>query len=142
VGRPGAGAGVSCGNRHLLIADLKHPRRFYLIFTRHHWQSWLVRGSAVLGAFGAMVILAVSAAVHLALVAGEIALPHVTAHARLAVQEMTLGKYRRPFGISLIFLLAAVAAPWIGTPAAALALAGLLAYEHAYVQAGQCVPLA
>ena len=28
----------------LLIADLKHPARFYLIFTRHHWRSWLVRG--------------------------------------------------------------------------------------------------
>jgi hypothetical protein len=37
---------------------------------------------------------------------------------------------------------AAVAAPWIGMTAAPLALAGLLAYEHAYVQAGQSVPLA
>ncbi len=30
----------------LLIADLKHPLRFYLIFTRRHWRSWLVRGSS------------------------------------------------------------------------------------------------
>jgi hypothetical protein len=29
-----------------------------------------------------------------------------------------------------------------GAEAAVLALAGLLAYEHAYVQAGQAVPLA
>jgi len=35
-----------------------------------------------------------------------------------------------------------VAAPWIGVAAAPLALAGLLAYEHAFVQAGQSVPLA
>jgi len=34
------------------------------------------------------------------------------------------------------------AAPAIGLTAAASALAGLIAYEHAYVQAGQAVPLA
>jgi Fe-S-cluster-containing dehydrogenase component/formate-dependent nitrite reductase membrane component NrfD len=37
----------------LLIWDLKHPTRFYLIFTRHHWRSWLVRGSFVIGFYGA-----------------------------------------------------------------------------------------
>lgn len=36
----------------LLIADLKHPLRFYLIFTRRQWRSWLVRGSFVIGAYG------------------------------------------------------------------------------------------
>ena len=36
----------------LLIADLKHPGRFYLIFTRHHWRSWLVRGAVILGGYG------------------------------------------------------------------------------------------
>ncbi len=211
----------------LLIADLKHPERFYLIFTRHHWRSWLVRGAFVLGGFGAVValylvaalagltgarqvlagvglplaaaaaaytaylfaqakardlwqspllaphlavqaalagaaailpllawlapgravtadevILAAAAAAHLLLAAGEITLPHVTAHAQLAAQEMSRGRYHWPFGLSLIFIAVAVAAPWIGTPAAPLALAGLLAYEHAYVQAGQSVPLA
>ena len=30
----------------LLIADLKHPMRFGLIFTRHHWRSWVVRGAS------------------------------------------------------------------------------------------------
>jgi hypothetical protein len=88
------------------------------------------------------VILACAAAVHVVLVAGEITQPHVTAHARLAVHEMTLGSQWLPFGISMVVILAAVAAPWIGTPATALALPGLLAYEHAYVQAGQRVPLA
>ncbi|MHB1469115.1 MAG: 4Fe-4S dicluster domain-containing protein, partial [Solirubrobacteraceae bacterium] len=37
----------------LLIWDLKHPLRFYLIFTRHQWRSWLVRGSFVIGGYGA-----------------------------------------------------------------------------------------
>ena len=66
----------------------------------------------------------------------------MTAHARLATHEMSRGRYRRPFGLSVVFIAVAVAAPWIGTWAAPLALAGLLAYEHAYVQAGQSVPLA
>ena len=211
----------------LLIADLKHPMRFYLIFTRHHWRSWLVRGSVILGGYGGAlalylvaslagattarqvlgalglplavaaavytaylfaqakardmwqspllaphlavqaalagaaamlpllawlapgrpvtadeIILAVAAAAHLALVAGEITLPHVTAHARLAMHELTRGRHHRPFGLGMVLIAAAVAAPWIGTLAAPLALAGLLAYEHAYVQAGQSVPLA
>jgi len=81
----------------------------------------------------------VAAAAHLALVAGEITLPHVTAHARLATRELTRGRYRRPFGIGMLLIAVAVAAPWIGTVATPLALAGLLAYEHAYVQAGQSV---
>ena len=39
--------------------------------------------------------------------------------------------------------LAAVAAPFLGPwIAAPVALLGLLAFEHAYVQAGQAVPLA
>ena len=212
----------------LLVADLKHPERFYLIFTRRHWRSWLVRGAFILGGFGGVVaaatcwrrwpaltgarqvlaalglplaaaaavytaylfaqakardlwqspllpphlavqaalagaaamlpllawlapghavaadevVLAAAAAAHLLLVAGEITLPHVTAHARLAAHELSRGRYRRPFGLSVVFIAVAVAAPWIGTWAAPFALAGLLAYEHAYVQAGQSVPLA
>jgi Fe-S-cluster-containing dehydrogenase component len=213
----------------LLVADLKHPERFYLIFTRHHWRSWLVRGAIILGGFGAVAaaylvtalagagagtarqalgwaglplalaaavytaylfaqakgrdlwqspllaphlavqaalagaaavlpllawlapgravtadeaVLAVAAAVHVALVAGEVSQPHVTAHARLAVQAMVAGRNRGSFWMSMVLILGAVAAPWIGTPATALALVGLLGYEHAYVQAGQSVPLA
>jgi Fe-S-cluster-containing dehydrogenase component len=211
----------------LLVADLKHPLRFYLIFTRRHWRSWLVRGAFILGGYGGAVaayllaaltgstlarqvlggvglplaagaavytaylfaqakardmwqspllpphlavqaalagaaatlpllawlapgravtsgevILAAAAAAHLLLVAGEITLPHVTAHARLAIEEMTRGRHHRSFGMGMIFIAVAVAAPWIGTLAVPFALAGLLAYEHAYVQAGQSVPLA
>ena len=29
----------------LLIWDLEHPARFYMIFTRPQWRSWLVRGA-------------------------------------------------------------------------------------------------
>ena len=101
--------------------------------------AWLAPGRAVTAD---EVILAAAAAAHLALAAGEITLPHVTAHARLAVEEMSRGRHRRPFGLGMIFIAVAVAAPWIGTLAAPFALAGLLAYEHAYVQAGQSVPLA
>ena len=211
----------------LLIADLKHPLRFYLIFTRHHWRSWLVRGSFIIGAYGGLaalyllaaiggwtgarqalaglgiplalatacytaylfaqakardlwqspllaphlavqaalagaavilpfaawlspgravtaveVVLAVAAATHVALVTGETTLPHVTAHAHLATGEMVHGRFAWFFWPGLAAVTAAVAAPWIGVAAAPLALAGLLACEHAYVQAGQSVPLA
>ena len=55
---------------------------------------------------------------------------------------MTRGRHRVSFGMGMVFVVVAVAAPWIGTLATPFALAGLLAYEHAYVQAGQSVPLA
>ena len=212
----------------LLIADLKHPLRFYLIFTRHHWRSWLVRGSFIIGGYGGVaalylsgrrrlarpgpgrcspgpgyrsrwpprcytaylfaqakardlwqspllaphlavqavlagaavmlpvmawlspgravtateVTLAAAAAAHVLLVAGEVTLPHVTAHAHLASTEMVRGRFAWFFWAGLVLVAAAVAAPWVGVAAAPLALAGLLAYEHAYVQAGQSVPLA
>ena len=211
----------------LLIADLKHPLRFYLIFTRHHWRSWLVRGSFIIGGFGGIValyflaalagstiarqvlagvglpfalatavytaylfaqakardmwqspllaphlavqavlagaaamlpllawlspgtaagadevVLAIAAGTHVLMVAAETTLPHVTAHAHLASREMTRGRYARFFWPGLVLVAAAVAAPWIGAAAAPLALLGLLAHEHAYVQAGQSVPLA
>ncbi len=38
----------------LLIWDLEHPERFYLIFTRPQWRSWLVRGGFVIGGYGAL----------------------------------------------------------------------------------------
>ena len=211
----------------LLIADLKHPMRFYLIFTRHHWQSWLVRGSFIIGGYGAVtaayflaaladstlarqvlagvgiplalasavytgylfaqakgrdlwqspqlhahlavqaalagaavtlplaawlapgravtateITLAVAAAIHVLQVASEDTLPHVTAHAHLANHEMTRGRFARFFWPGLILVAITVAAPWIGVAATPLALLGLLAHEHAYVQAGQSVPLA
>jgi Fe-S-cluster-containing dehydrogenase component len=214
----------------LLIWDLKHPMRFYLIFTRHHWRSWLVRGSFILSGYGgilalyllaqlggepgaarvlawiglalalatamytaflfvqarardlwqgpllaphlavqslvaggavtvlaarwlapghgaraAAVLLALMTALHLLFLVAESAAGHPTQHARLAAQAMVAGRYARYFWSSLALVGAALAAPWAGQASplvAAAALAGLLGYEHAYVQAGQSVPLA
>ena len=197
----------------LLIWDLKHPMRFYLIFTRHHWRSWLVRGAVIIGGYGAAltaylvaaiadpggaaqqaagwagmflatatavytaylfaqakardlwqspllaphlavqaalagaaatvpfahrpaeVVLVVAAVAHLLLVAAEVTVPHGTAHAHLAARELWRGKYRVLFWSSGLLIAA-------GIFFAPLALLGLLIYEHAYVQAGQCVALA
>jgi Fe-S-cluster-containing dehydrogenase component/formate-dependent nitrite reductase membrane component NrfD len=86
--------------------------------------------------------LAAAALAHLLLVAGEATLPHPTAHARLAAWEMTGGRYRGCFWAGVGLVAVAGAAPWLGPAAAVAALVGLLAHEHAYVQAGQAVPLA
>jgi formate-dependent nitrite reductase membrane component NrfD len=208
----------------LLIADLEHPLRFYLIFTRPQWRSWLVRGAFVIAGYSAVLLLhvalavsgasnllalgaaglplaimtavytaylfaqskgrdlwhsrllpahllvqaalagaaalvpvaawlapeavapllrgvAVTAAVHLLLTAAEATVGHRTAHAELAAREMTSGAFRGFFWSGAVAASAGVLAPWIGVPAALAALAGLVAYEHAYVQAGQAVAL-
>jgi formate-dependent nitrite reductase membrane component NrfD len=217
----------------LLITDLKHPMRFYLIFTRPHWRSWLVRGAFIVTGYGAVlaaylvaallgaggsggitvlevlgwagmvaavgtavytaflfaqakgrdlwqspvlaphlavqavlagaavvllvlpagravradeVLVAVAAGVHLVLVGAELGRHRSgrngTAHARLASDQLTVGRYRRSFWISAVLVLVGVGAPWVGMGAGISVLVGLLAYEHAYVRAGQCVPLA
>jgi formate-dependent nitrite reductase membrane component NrfD len=100
---------------------------------------WLSPGRAVTAT---EVLLSAAAAAHLLLVAGELTVGHPTAHARLAAGEMTRGAFARFFWPGAALVAAAVAAPWAGVAAAPLALAGLLAHEHAYVQAGQAVPLA
>ncbi|PYS49617.1 MAG: ferredoxin [Acidobacteria bacterium] len=102
--------------------------------------------------FALVWILGVTSILHLLLVWGEATLTHPTAHARLAVHEMTKGRYSAFFWVSLALMLLAGLAPWfallmnfdflIGLTASLLALVGLLLYEHAYVQAGQSVPLA
>jgi formate-dependent nitrite reductase membrane component NrfD/ferredoxin len=38
----------------LLIWDLEHPERFYLIFTRPQWRSWLVKGAFIITAYSLM----------------------------------------------------------------------------------------
>ncbi len=210
----------------LLIWDLEHPERFYLIFTRPQWRSWLVRGGIIISAYGALlvahiaavllraesvaawlaalgaplaimtavytgylfaqarardlwqspllpphlfvqamlvgsailvpfaaalqpgavgplaIVLAVSSAVHLLFVLGEVTLTHATAHAHLAVHEMVRGRYARVFWTGVVLTLLAISAPWLWVAAVPFALLGLLAHEHAYVQAGQAVPLA
>ena len=211
----------------ILIWDLDHPERFYFIFTRPQWRSWLVRGGLIIAGFGAVLglhligslfaatgvqrwllvagvplalltavytaflfaqakardlwqnpllpphfavqavvagsaallpvaawvepgvvdalgwVLVAGSGVHLLMVAGEVTLPHGTAHARLATHELVAGRFAAPFrvgvGLSLVAIPLVFVAPWL---AGLVALVGLLAFEHAYVQAGQSVPLA
>lgn len=213
----------------LLIWDLEHPGRFYYIFTKGRWESWLVKGGVIIGLYGLTLalhlltslfgggsfqtalmvlgipsavmtavytaflfaqakardlwqspllpphfvvqavmagaaaalplamwlagdavdeiawVLAVAAAAHLLIVLGETTLAHPTAHARQAMENMVKGRFaiffRAGVGLTALALLAPVA-PIAGLVVAPLALAGLLAHEHAYVQAGQSVPLA
>jgi hypothetical protein len=88
-------------------------------------------------------LVAGTAVVHLLMVCGETTLTHTTAHAALATHEMTHGRFAGFFWAGVLLAGAAVAAPWLGAwMAAPLALVGLFAFEHAYVQAGQSVPLA
>jgi Ni/Fe-hydrogenase subunit HybB-like protein len=96
--------------------------------------------------------LAVSSLIHLLMIWGETSLTHSTAHARVAVWEMMYGRYGPAFwlGIGLSVLGAFIPAlailgfvsTSIGVAAAIPALLGMMLYEHAYVQAGQSVPLA
>jgi formate-dependent nitrite reductase membrane component NrfD len=211
----------------ILISDLEHPKRFWMLFARPHWKSWLVRGAWIIGGYGLVLgahflfgiagqagalrpmawaglplavltavytaylfaqakardlwqsallpphlllqslvagaaallplaarsepravpmlaaWMAIGCALHLGFVLGEVTLPHATAHARLAIFEMVRGRYRWVFATSVVAMAVATAAPWLPVPwAAGTALLGLLAFEHAYVQAGQSVPLA
>jgi Ni/Fe-hydrogenase subunit HybB-like protein len=87
-------------------------------------------------------LVAAASALHLLMLWGESTLAHTTAHARLAAHEMTRGRYRTFFWAGALLVLAGVAAPTLGPAAAIAALVGLLAYEHAHVQAAQSVPLA
>jgi Fe-S-cluster-containing dehydrogenase component len=210
----------------LLIWDLEHPARFYLIFTRPQWRSWLVRGAFIIAGYslvlalhflasllgstklqrwlmiaglplalmtavytaylfaqakardlwqnpllpphllvqsllvGAATILpfvfqlepdalgpllwttAGATLIHLLLVGGEVTLTHPTAHARVAMWEMTRGRFQPFYLVGLLLTLFGCAAPWLSLAVVPLVLIGLLLYEHAYVQAGQAVPLA
>jgi Fe-S-cluster-containing dehydrogenase component/formate-dependent nitrite reductase membrane component NrfD len=232
----------------LLLWDLEHPERFYLIFTRPQWRSWLVKGAFIIAGYtlvlalhfiaswagwrsfqiklmvagvplsvltavytaylfaqakgrdmwqnpllpphllvqsvllgsavllllvvslkGATVpdgiidsvspevswllwFLAISSFTHLLMVWGEVSLTHPTAHARLAIWEMVSGRYKNEFWTSIILSLLGGLVPLLavlgvleasfGAAAAPLALIGMMLFEHAYVQAGQSVPLA
>lgn len=90
----------------------------------------------------AAVALAIAAGVHVAMITGEVTLPHPTAHARMAAHNLYAGRFRGYFWAGIALSLAAIAAPWLPVPAAIAGLVGLWAFEHAYVQAGQSVPLA
>lgn len=222
---PAVALGMLAVTGGLLISDLKHPLRFWMLFTRPQWRSWLVRGGVIITAYGAALVAAMGtaawgsviaqevvagfalplgvltaaytaylfaqsrgrdlwqsqllaphlvvqalmvgtaalmlvtrtsgtpwvdlrdllagmAALHLAMVAGEAMPHHPTAHARMAIDEMVRGRFAPFFWASLALVAVAVAAPWIGAAAALCALIGVACHKHAYVQAGQAVPLA
>lgn len=40
----------------LLLWDLEHPRRFYLIFTRPQWKSWLVKGAFIIAGYSLVLL--------------------------------------------------------------------------------------
>jgi formate-dependent nitrite reductase membrane component NrfD len=97
-------------------------------------------------------VLALALGGSLLLVLSEINLPHVTAHTRQAIRNMTTGRAALPFwggavlaGAVLPLALAAWGAA--GGPAALIAIAGVLSliglaiYETVYIRAGQSVPL-
>ncbi len=240
----GAFLGITGG---LLLWDLEHPERFYLIFTRAQWRSWLVKGAFIIAGyavvlalhfiaswFGSMSFqswlmiagiplsaltavytaylfaqakardmwqnpllpphlffqavllgsavllplivllptaanefmigfmrpetrwllwsLGLSSMIHLLMIWGEVSLTHPTAHARLAIWEMVKGRYKENFWTGTILSLVGGLLPLlaamniigmsVGVAGAPLALIGLMLFEHAYVQAGQSVPLA
>ncbi len=209
----------------LLVWDLEHPERFWMVLFKPQWKSWLVRGGFVITAYGAlltvhlaitlygradftprlawiggplavmssiytaylfaqarardlwqspllpahllmqalaaggatMLLLATDPRMHAPIVAfyglamvlhllmafGEVTMGHPTAHAALAARAMTHGRWASFFWSGIIL---AALAPVIATvepiSGALAGLAALFAYEHAYVQAGQSVPLA
>src|SRR6185503_4261703 len=102
-----------------------------------HLVASIVAGAAVLSMSR---ILLIATIVHLALIVAEVATPHATAHSRLAVREMVRGRYKLFFAFGFVLPVIGIALlPW--KAAAVLILIGLYSYEHAYVGAGQSVPL-
>jgi len=97
-------------------------------------------------------ILAIMSLLHVLMIWGEVSLTHTTAHARLAIWEMVRGRYKSHFWIGVLLstfggVLPALSvfgilSTSIAIGGAPLALIGLMLHEHAYVQAGQSVPLA
>lgn len=87
-------------------------------------------------------VLAATCMAHALLVLGELTVSHPTEHARLAVHEMAAGAFARMFWPGFALAVAGVAAPVAGAWVAPFVLLGLALHEHAYVQAGQSVPLA
>jgi len=41
----------------LLLWDLEHPERFYLIFTKPQWRSWLVKGAFIIAGYSLVLLL-------------------------------------------------------------------------------------
>jgi Fe-S-cluster-containing dehydrogenase component/formate-dependent nitrite reductase membrane component NrfD len=100
----------------------------------------------------ATLILLISISVNLAMIIGEIFLPHISEDARIATQALIRGRLSLRFwtfigaGLVAPIILAAMVATSdvpiaIEFAAAVLALAGVWSYEVLWVKAGQSVPL-
>ena len=101
----------------------------------------------------AIVILLISLVISLAMIMGEIALPHVSEDVRIATQVLIRGRLSARFwglvvGVGMVapIISAAMAYSFAVTSAfsiaaAVLALAGLWWFEELWVKAGQSVPL-
>ena len=210
----------------LLIADLKHPERFYLILLKPQPKSWLVRGGFIISAYGGVLVLslflgvtnnstlikllaypgiplAIATAIytaflfsqskardlwqsplllpqllvqasllgvgslvllrseipaslaslsisvfvalvltHTVVVIAELVTGHPSAHAKLAIWEMTRGSMAGWFWLGSAGILLGVGALVNADIAVLISFAGLLAYEHSYVRSAQLVPLA
>lgn len=94
------------------------------------------------------ITLLASLLVHLGLLVSEMVIPHATADAAKAAKHMFSGKYKGYFWTGLIIGAAVpvvlslfVVSASLPAIAGILALIGLFLYEHAFVQAGQSVPL-
>ena len=102
-----------------------------------HWLTWT---------------LAITSLIHLLMVWGEVSLTHPTSHARLAIWEMVSGRYKAEFWTGIVLSIPGGLLPLLAVlnvidmsyaiGGAPLALIGMMLFEHAYVQAGQSVPLA
>lgn len=210
----------------LLIADLKHPERFYLILLRPQPKSWLVKGGFILLGYGGIlsasiffgilgnasaikilalptIALAIGTAgytaflfsqskardlwqsplllpqllvqaallgvgvavllrsefskavgqslidifvalvvVHTVVVVAELVTGHPSAHAKLAIWEMTRGSMAGWFWLGCAGIALGVGALVQPEIAVLIAFSGLLGYEHSYVRSAQLVPLA
>ncbi|MGH7860907.1 MAG: 4Fe-4S dicluster domain-containing protein [Candidatus Dormibacteraceae bacterium] len=90
-------------------------------------------------------VLAAGALGHLVLTGWECRARHASTQARLAVHNLVRGRYRAAFWSGLVLVGLSLTAPLLNglvVLAALPALAGLFLHEHAYIQAGQSVPLA
>ncbi len=130
-----------CRGRTLWTGPLSPPRALF---------GAILAGSAMLLPFAAALgqgltdglsaTMAVATVGWLPLALGEVLRPLSGPDARLAVHELRRGALRGFFIAGTLLTATAVAAPLIGALAAPLALAGLLLFEHAWIQAGQTAP--
>lgn len=100
--------------------------------------TWFPAARAVAAAaLGVLLVL------HLFFVGGEVAMPRATDNARYAERLITHGPYRVLFwagAVALGGILPVLLLGWMAPLSAALALAGLLAFDWCFVLAGQRVP--